>query len=112
MGRFGLDVVAINNVLHAAYSGITAHGIARSSFRDWVAEATEFTDKVAEAALNHTNPNETEAAYLRTKFLDRRAELMNAWGDFCEGKNTAVRLAVANTASHSVSVEKVLALNT
>ena len=82
MGRFGLDVVAINNVLHAAYSGITAHGIARSSFRDWVAEATEFTDKVAEAALNHTNPNETEAAYLRTNFLDRRVELMNARGAF------------------------------
>ena len=98
MGRFGLDVVAINNVLHAAYPGITAHGIARSSFRDWVAEATEFTDKVAEAALNHTNPNETEAAYLRTKFLDRRAELMNAWGAFCRGRNNAVEPADSDAA--------------
>ncbi len=84
--------------MRAAYPGITAHGIARSSFRDWVAEATEFTDKVAEAALNHTNPNETEAAYLRTKFLDKRAELMNAWGAFCGGQNHALTPAVSGTA--------------
>lgn len=87
--------VAINKVLHAAYSGITAHGIARSSFRDWVAEATDFTDKVAEAALNHINPNETEAAYLRTKFLDKRIELMNAWGTFCGSKNRSLKQAVS-----------------
>lgn len=88
-----LSDVGINKVLHAACSGMTAHGIARSSFRDWVAEATEFTDKVAEAALNHTNPNETEASYLRTKFFDRRVELMKAWGEFCGGRDYVVELA-------------------
>lgn len=70
----------------------TAHGIARSSFRDWIAEATSFPDKVAEAALNHTNPNATEAAYLRTKFFDQRVKLMAAWGDFLAGTNNVIQL--------------------
>lgn len=92
-----LSDVAINKVLHAALPGITAHGTARSSFRDWVAEATNFPDKVAEAALNHTNPNETEAAYLRTKFFDRRVELMKVWGEFLKGKDNVVGIGLANT---------------
>jgi integrase len=94
-----LSDVAVNKVLHAAMPGITAHGIARSSFRDWVADATSFPDKVAEAALNHKNPNETEASYLRTKFFSRRVELMKAWGDFLKGKDNVVKLdAAANLA--------------
>jgi integrase len=91
-----LSDVAINKVLHAAMPGITAHGIARSSSRDWVADATSFSDKVAEAALNHKNPNETEAAYLRTKFFDRRVELMKAWGEFLAGKENVIKLAVTS----------------
>lgn len=90
-----LSDVAINKVLHAAMPGITAHGIARSSFRDWVADATTFPDKIAEAALNHKNPNETEAAYLRTKFFSRRVELMKAWGEFLKGKNNVVDIGPA-----------------
>ncbi|MEJ7776462.1 MAG: integrase arm-type DNA-binding domain-containing protein [Sphingomicrobium sp.] len=90
--------IAINKVLHAAYPGITAHGIARSSFRDWIADATNVPDKIAEAALNHSNPNETEAAYLRTKFFDRRVELMKAWGEFCRGKDNVVELGRPQTA--------------
>ncbi len=81
-----LSDVAINKTLHAVMPGITAHGIARSSSRDWVAEATSFSDKIAEAALNHKNPNETEASYLRTKFFDRRIELMKAWNEFLNGE--------------------------
>jgi integrase len=90
-----LSDVAINKSLHAAMPGITAHGIARSSFRDWVADATNFSDKIAEAALNHKNPNETEAAYLRTKFFDRRVELMRAWGEFLTGKDNVVEIGLA-----------------
>ena len=70
----------------------TAHGISRSSFRDWVADATSFPDKWAEAALNHKNPNETEASYLRTKFFSQRVQLMKAWGDFLAGKDNVVEL--------------------
>ena len=90
-----LSDVAINKQLKAAYPGVTAHGIARSSFRDWIAEATSFPDKVAEAALNHTNPNATEAAYLRTKFFDQRIELMSDWSSFLDGKDNVVSIREA-----------------
>jgi integrase len=43
---------------------MTVHGF-RSTFRDWVAEATRHPGKVAEAALAHTNGDKTEAAYQR-----------------------------------------------
>jgi integrase len=66
-------------VLRSAGGGaFTVHGF-RSAFRDWCAE-NGFPDSWAEAALAHTNPNRTEAAYRRTVFLDqRRDQLMPAW---------------------------------
>jgi integrase len=39
---------------------LTAHGF-RSTFRDWAAERTNFTRKVAEAALAHVVGDRTEA---------------------------------------------------
>lgn len=56
----------------------TVHGF-RSSFRDWAAETTDFAGDVVEAALAHTNPNRVEAAYRRTKYLEKRRPLMDAW---------------------------------
>lgn len=63
-------------------SGITAHGF-RSSFRDWVAEATAFPREVAEMALAHTVRDKTEAAYFRGDLFVKRRELMQAWDDYC-----------------------------
>ena len=57
-----------------------------------------YAGKIAEAALNHSNPGNTEAAYLRTEFFDRRVELMSAWGEFCGGKDNVIELAPAQTA--------------
>ena len=65
-------------------SGLTAHGF-RSSFRDWVSEATEFPREVAEHALAHRVGDATERSYARSTLLDRRRELMGAWGGFCSG---------------------------
>ncbi|MDQ3479111.1 MAG: integrase arm-type DNA-binding domain-containing protein, partial [Pseudomonadota bacterium] len=59
----------------------TVHGF-RSAFRDWAAD-TGFTDSWAEAALAHSNPDKTEAAYRRTTFFQqRRDKLMPAWASF------------------------------
>lgn len=63
--------------------GVTAHGF-RSSFRDWAAEATNFSREVAEAALAHVVESRVEAAYRRGDLLARRRELMEAWGSFCD----------------------------
>jgi len=59
----------------------TVHGF-RSSFRDWAAERTSYPREVCEAALAHVVADKTEAAYLRTKLLEKRRLLMCEWADF------------------------------
>lgn len=54
------------------------HGF-RSSFRDWVSEATAYPDAVAEAALAHAKGDKTEAAYARSDLLDKRRAMMADW---------------------------------
>ena len=60
---------------------ITPHGF-RSTFRDWAAENTPFENIVVEQALAHTIGNAVEAAYRRGDLLERRRELMEAWGSY------------------------------
>jgi integrase len=60
---------------------LTAHGF-RSTFRDWVAEATAYPAEVAEAALAHVNKDKTEAAYARGDLFEKRRRLMDEWATF------------------------------
>lgn len=60
---------------------IVAHGF-RSTFRDWAAENTGFANIVVEQALAHTIGSAVEAAYRRGDLLERRRELMEAWGGY------------------------------
>lgn len=60
----------------------TAHGIARSTFRTWAAEATAYPREIAEAALAHVIADKTEAAYQRGDALDRRRRMMDDWSRF------------------------------
>jgi integrase len=77
------DMVFAKLLERMSLTGITTHGF-RSSFRDWVGEATSYQREVAEAALAHTIGDATERAYRRGDALDRRRELMEAWEVFCE----------------------------
>jgi integrase len=81
-----LNENAILNTLKPLANGIkvTTHGF-RSTFRDWTREKTQFKDDVAEKCLSHTNDNKVEAAYLRTELMQERADLLNAWADYCGG---------------------------
>jgi integrase len=63
-------------------SDVTPHGF-RSSFRDWVAECTDFSSEVAEAALAHVVGDKTEGAYRRSDLFERRRRLMDAWAEHC-----------------------------
>jgi integrase len=67
------------------FEAFTVHGF-RSSFRDWVWEATEYPDSMAEAALAHSVGDKVEAAYKRGDALERRRKMMVDWADFCEGR--------------------------
>lgn len=71
------------------YGHITVHGF-RSTFRDWVAECTEYADSLAEKALAHAIQNESEAAYRRGDMLERRRKMMNDWARFCAGETATV----------------------
>ncbi|MGA0594920.1 tyrosine-type recombinase/integrase [Enterovirga sp. CN4-39] len=78
-----LSNMAFSALLKRMKVDVTAHGF-RSSFRDWVGEATDFPREVAEAALAHAVGNAVERAYRRGDALDKRRELMAAWADFLE----------------------------
>jgi integrase len=55
--------------------GVTVHGF-RSTFRDWAAECTNFSNELCEAALAHVIENKAEAAYRRGDLFDKRRKLM------------------------------------
>ena len=59
------------------------HGF-RSTFRDWCAEYTNIPREIAEMALGHTIQNKVEAAYRRGDLFEKRRELMQDWGNYCD----------------------------
>lgn len=61
---------------------LTAHGF-RSTFRDWVAECTDFPHEVAEMALAHAVGDKVEAAYRRGDLFEKRRKLMDEWAKYC-----------------------------
>jgi integrase len=83
-----LSDMALLEILRGMDTGVTVHGF-RSTFRDWVAEETDVPREIAEAALAHTLENKVEAAYRRTDFFEKRGKLMEDWGRFCAGSETA-----------------------
>ena len=79
----GMGQHAILKALQRVEPGITAHGF-RSTFRDWVAERTNFPSEVAEMALAHAVGDKVEAAYRRGDLFQKRRQLMEAWAKHCE----------------------------
>lgn len=64
--------------------GVTVHGF-RSTFRDWVNEATNTPREVAEISLAHQIGTVSERAYSRSDMLERRRVLMDRWTAFVIG---------------------------
>ena len=71
---------------------VVPHGF-RSSFRDRVAEKTNFQSEIAEAALAHIKGDKVEGAYQRGTMFEKRRRLMEAWARYC---GTPAAKAVAN----------------
>lgn len=63
----------------------TVHGF-RSTFRDWGGDCTTFAREHLEQALAHAVGDATERAYRRRDALEKRRQLMEAWADFCTGR--------------------------
>jgi integrase len=84
-GRGGrLSHTAFWKLLKSMKVEVTTHGF-RSSFRDWAGEETPFAREVCEAALAHAIESKVEAAYRRGTAIEKRRELMKAWGEFLCG---------------------------
>lgn len=60
------------------------HGL-RSTFRDWIAERTNYPGDLAEVALAHKISNAVEAAYRRGDMIEKRRAMMADWADFLSG---------------------------
>ena len=63
---------------------ITVHGF-RSTFRDYIAEKTNFSGDIAEQALAHKLKDKTQAAYQRGDLLEKRRKLMTDWACYAYG---------------------------
>jgi integrase len=78
----------VRTLLHdMGHEDITRHGF-RSSFRDWAGECTNYPREVCEMALAHDERDQTEGAYSRSDFLEKRRLLMADWANFCCSKGT------------------------
>ena len=73
---------AFRNLLHSlGLADITTHGF-RSTFRDWANERTHYPREVCELALAHDERDQTEAAYSRSDFIEKRRALMTDWARY------------------------------
>lgn len=64
------------------------HGL-RSTFRDWIAERTDYPRDMAEIALAHHVGGDVELAYRRGDQVEKRRAMMAAWGRFLRGEVSA-----------------------
>lgn len=67
---------------------VVPHGF-RSTFRDWCGETRSDPLVVTELCLAHSVKSETQEAYDRGDYLERRRPLMEAWGAFCAASTAA-----------------------
>jgi len=81
--RGPLSDMSLTAVLRRMDVAATAHGF-RSTFRDWVAEYTDYASEVAEMALAHAVGDKVEAAYRRGDLFEKRRQIMDAWAKFCD----------------------------
>lgn len=74
--------MTLTSCLRKMRLGVTVHGF-RSTFRQWAAEQTSYPRELCELALAHTVGSKVEAAYQRSDLLEKRAELMREWANYC-----------------------------
>lgn len=79
--RRPISDLGISAPMRAVHPGITVHGF-RSAFRDWGSEATNFSSHALELSLAHAIGSRVEAAYARGEMLEKRRQIMQAWGTF------------------------------
>lgn len=82
-GKTGVmgNLAMLNLLARLGYDGLTVHGF-RTSLRTWASERPDYNREVCELALAHDERDQTEGAYSRSDFFEKRRELMNAWAQY------------------------------
>jgi integrase len=62
-------------------NGYTVHGF-RTSFTEWVAHETEFSDDLADRCIAHEKRTKVRRAYQRGDLLPKRRPIMQSWSDY------------------------------
>ena len=93
------NMACLQTLKRMGRSDLTVHGF-RSTFRDWISEATSYPRDVAEMALAHAIEDKSEAAYRRGDLIEKRRALMSDWAAHCavvrvSGDVVAIRAKVA-----------------
>lgn len=78
-GGAAMSDMTLLKVLRDAGEPYHVHGF-RSTFTDWAADRTNFSNAVVDAAKAHKTPDATEAAYRRTTHLESGASLWKRGG--------------------------------
>ena len=79
---------------------MTAHGF-RAMARTLLDEVLEYRIDYIEQQLSHAVKDPNGRAYNRTKHLDRRREMMQAWADYLDGlKASALNRQPLHPAGH------------
>ena len=79
-----LSNMAMLEKMRSLRPGLTVHGTARSTFRDWAGDRTNYQRETIETALAHAVEDETERAYRRSTAVGKRRRLMADWARYCE----------------------------
>ena len=97
-GRYGgpQSHATLRALLERMNVAAAVHGF-RATFSTWARECTSFPRELVEAALGHAVGDIVERSYQRGDALERRRELMAAWGNYCTSTGAeVVRLRRAN----------------
>jgi integrase len=84
MHQAEIDAGGAGFVDRASKRPAVPHGL-RSTFRDWVAERTNYPGDMAEVALAHRISNAVEASYRRGDMIEKRRKMMGDWAGFLAG---------------------------
>jgi integrase len=79
----------LRSLLERMNAAAAVHGF-RASFSTWARECTSFPRELVEAALGHAVGDIVERSYQRGDALERRRELMAAWGNYCTSTGAEV----------------------
>ncbi len=77
-----LSNMALLEIVRGMNFDITVHGF-RSTFQDWAAEKTTYSQEVIDMALAHIVKGKTERAYRRGDLFEKRQRLMSDWSRYC-----------------------------